>query len=48
MNELGINCELATYLDNDYICTISGNRCNITPIPNCDDCIEYEKNKENK
>lgn len=36
-------CELSTYIDNDYICRVNGNKCSCTPegVPDRKECFLY-------
>lgn len=43
----GIYCELAEWIDNEYICRCTGNPCTITPVPNKYECVEYSRRKTN-
>lgn len=49
MPEGKCTCELSTYIDNDYICRVTGTKCNCTPNgePDRKACFLYSvTNKE--
>lgn len=39
--DAGCYCTKAIYEDNDYICIITGRKCNISPIPNQFECRTF-------
>lgn len=45
MSEKNIYCEMATYLDGDYICWYTGKPCTISPIPNKYQCYTYDSRR---
>lgn len=48
--DAGCYCTKAVYMDEIYTCLITGEPCNITPIPNQFECTKYSKHilKERK
>lgn len=45
--EQHVNCEYSYYIDNDYMCTLTGQVCAIG-IPDCTLCTRYDIEEEKR
>lgn len=47
MPDKNIYCDMATYIDEEYICWYTGRPCTTSPIPNKYQCHTYDRNRNN-